>query len=243
MVCQDLPDYTRKMIIEYTGGFMGLEELAVRLGSIVPWDMRGNVVFMEDFETEETEWDKTEVKAGDSVTRQTRRKWSGNWAMKMVTSDVNNAETRLYRDIAHPGDTKVAIFSRIAFDRDLRDLRFGFLEHKGVPLNRFFLRYQLQTTELSIHIEPDIWEVIDDSLNFEPTTYIWLPICLTVNLETSKYDKLRMGSHEYDISAYGPDIGVINRTPLLRPYVYNHEIDDVGATIYVDDIVLVKNVP
>ena len=32
MACKDLPDHTRKVIIEYTGGFIGLEELAARLG-------------------------------------------------------------------------------------------------------------------------------------------------------------------------------------------------------------------
>lgn len=46
MPIKDLPDYTREMVIKYDAGFIGLEELAYRLKSIVPWDLRGNVIFM-----------------------------------------------------------------------------------------------------------------------------------------------------------------------------------------------------
>ena len=53
MVQKDLPDYTREMILRYEGGFVGLEELAARLKSIVPWDLKGNILLLEDFESEE----------------------------------------------------------------------------------------------------------------------------------------------------------------------------------------------
>lgn len=240
---KDLPDYTRKMVIEYTGGFVGLEELAARLKSIVPWDLRGNVLLMEDFETEETEWVFTDTGGASAVTRQSRHKHSGNWAIKLFVDDVADAKAFIQRYIAYPGAVKCGLFCRAKFNEDAQDLRLAGEFWDGTDRYNPVAKYDRANTTLSIW-DNTLGEVpLDTALSIAHSALIWVPWLITFNLKTGLWDKIRFADMEYDISAYS-----MTTTPVIRAkygiaHVSGRVIGTTGFTMYVDDIVLVKNMP
>jgi len=190
------------MTIIYSGGFAGLEELAARLGSIVPHDLRGNVIFMEDFETEETEWTLDEDGGDSLASRQTRRKYQGNWAMKLLADDVANAYAGMSRLIHIPGLAKYAQYGRFLWDENLQRVRFR--NHFLVEGVNYYvgMRYSLPTTTLEIESGDDAWVSVATDLSIGEGTAVWYPITLIYDLSTLKYDKLKIAEYEYDISAY-----------------------------------------
>jgi hypothetical protein len=231
------------MIIKYTGGFIGLEELAVRLGFIGPWDLRGNVVLMEDFESEETEWfDGSD--AGCSAARSSRHKFSGDWAAKLYSTDISNRIAAFSRPFYFPGLSKYALFGRFCWDPNM----------VGVSLNAFFygahgvytavVRYSLMTTTLSVFTTGAAYYEVDTVLSLSTDTFCWFPIMVTFDLNTGYYDKLYIAEQEYDISTvplyYAA--GAANPIGLL---MISTEGGTGGTpfTVYVDDIIVVKNVP
>jgi len=240
---KDLPDYTRSMTIEYTGGFMGLEELATRLGFIAPWDVHGNLVMMEDFETEETEWTLHADLFGSTCTRQTRRKWSGDWSIKMVI--VNNIAAGCYvsRDLCAPPLVKYGLFARIAWDEFVKRVILG------ITLQRDGWQYPVQvgynaiTEELDLYDPDGIATVFARGVSLKYVDFIWYPWLITFDLANLRYDKFYLAEREYDLSSYIIDATEVVEEDYSEPSVNAENIAGVGFTCYVDDIVLVKNVP
>lgn len=198
----DLPDYTRRITHIYTGGFIGLEELAVRLGSIVPYNLQGNVIFMEDFETEETEWTLDEDGGDSLASRQTRQKYQGNWAMKLLADDVASAYAGMSNLIHIPGLAKYGQYGRFKWDENLQRLRFR--NHFLVEGVNYYvgMRYSLPTTTLEVESGDDTWVPVATNLSIGEGTAVWYPITLTYDLVNLLYDKLKIAEYEYDISAY-----------------------------------------
>jgi len=240
----DLPDFTRKMVIEHTGGFVGLEELATRLGFIAPFDLRGNVVLMEDFETEETEWEFFEETANDLVERVSRRKWSGNWSIHFHTDTVLNAYTSAVRRIYYSGKSKYGLFARAALSMRTDEVQLWVLFHNGERSYKVGVKYSRPLTTLTILDFNGADTIIDDDLLIFQPDPEWLPILLIFDLVTQKFDKLYFGGIEYDIS--GLDI-VDGPSPGFPYTLLGFEASRIAGwaafDTYWDDIILVRNVP
>ena len=242
-MCMDLPDYTRKVIIEYTGGFIGLEELATRLGFIAPFNLQGNLVMMEDFETEETEWDLTDVGVACTSTRVSRRKWSGNWSIEHVIAAAIGRHASIHRVIHFPGVVKYGLFGRFCWTDDFQNNQFGVEFDDGTYRYNVGMGYNLVTTSVGYLDDTGNITVIDATLDLGYAGYVWYPFMLTFDLNTLLYDKLWIADREYDISG-----AIVRRRGFVTPQraTISHggvTLAAAGFTMYADDIVLVKNVP
>ena len=239
MVCQDLPDYTRKMIIEYSGGFIGLEELATRLGFIAPFNLQGNLVMMEDFETEETEWAFTANTANDLVERVSTTKWSGNWSIHIHTDGIATAEAWAHRDFYYPGLLKYGFFCRAKWDTNLCVMQIDISFQSPTHFYSIFINYNLLLPRLTVVDIGGAGVVCSTTL-----TAIWFPIYLTFDLSTMRGDKLFFAGFEFDISTLGLTAVAVPASPYTRiRFGTEHVAGGVAHDTWWDDIVLTKNVP
>lgn len=240
---KDLPDYTREMVIRYEGGFIGLEELAARLGSIVPWDMKGNIVLMEDFESELTEWTLSATGTEAVATRQSRHKFSGDWAIRLEPGTGVSDWAYLCRDVYYPGLTKYAIFTRIAWASATInwELRATF-EDMGVE-TWASIKYDLSAQTLSVKTESGVWQEIATGVIISSDTFVFHPILLIVDLVNNRYDKLYLDDTEYDLSTYTLSSADNLARTRLEVLVATYGPFPSGYPIYVDDIIIAKNVP
>ncbi len=243
MAHKGLREYTRGMIIKYTGGFMGLEELAARLGSIVPWDMKGNIVLMEDFESEETEWTDESSGGTSSATRSSRHKYSGDWAIKLYVNGDENAYARITRYFHYPGLLKYGLFAR--FGAPLVTLELNLFAAFYTGSKRWFVdvTYDTEDHTLSV-ISPAGGKHIVAS-NFRPFSgvFLWFPVLVTFNLATGYYDKLYFADREYDLSSVALPYTATTAYPAACIEVNALNYVAYEWTAYVDDIIIAKNVP
>lgn len=243
MPTRGYPDFTQAVTHILTGGFAGLEELAARLKSIVPWDMKGNIVLMEDFETEETEWILDEDGGSSLASRQTRHKYSGDWAIKLLADDVADAYASMTRYLHHPGNSKYAFFCRIGCDWHAKEWElgvtfdlFGVRTYANVKFSRGAPLVQIKTSA-------GAWQAILTTFRLEDANYIFHPLLLILDLTTSKYSKLYLDDVEYDLSTYSLSTIDNLAEKYLSIAVTNRAVEGTGSTIYVDNIVIAKNVP
>jgi len=243
MAVKDLPDYTREMIIKYTGGFIGLEELAARLGSIVPWDMKGNIVLAENFESELTDWYDGSDELGSTALRSSRHKYSGDWSVKLYNVGGADTEAILYRYFHFPGTTKYAAFTRFGWDEKCRKLLLHIRLYTGLKEFQIQVTYDLPTTTLSVLTTGDIDYEVTTSLTLSQSVVTWYPVLITFDLNTGYYDKLYVGDTEYDISSialYYTEGGADPQGYIIVGALMGNA---VPFTAYVDDIIIAKNVP
>jgi len=239
----DLPDYTREMVLKGAAGFTGLEELAARLGSIVPWNMLGNIVLMEDFESEETEWNDNSAGGSSTTSRSSRHKYSGDWALKLYCANIAYARALSWRYLAFPGLSKYAVFTRFAWNETASVLRLYLTLRSGT--SEFYPRvaYDLLNTTLKVMSTGQLYHNVDTDLELGLSSYVWYPILVTFDLNTGYYDKLYITDLEYDISdvpLYSTSLGL---TPFAAIGVSAESIPANEFTAYVDDIIIAKNVP
>jgi len=239
----DLPDYTKEVTLKWSGGFVGLEELATRLGFPGPYNLQGNVVLMENFESEETEWTDATDSLGSASSRSSRQKYSGDWSLKLSVVNVLNAYAARYRDIGFPGVSKYGLFTRFAWMDDLQRIWIDISFSSNGDLYQAYLRYTLPTTTLEILTPTDPWYSVATDLELGRPTYTWYPILLTFNLETGYYGKLYFAHQEYDISSKKLGSAGYFTTPYCRILIGAARTAAAIFTVYVDDIIVVKNVP
>lgn len=239
----DLPDYVSEMVVKHTGGYIGLEELAARLGSIVPWDLKGNIVLIEDFESELTDWADYSEGEGFSAARSSRHKYSGDWSVKLTVPAAGGSLARLVKFLHYPGLLKYGAFVRWCWNEDCQVIRLMIELDSGTKEYYIEVAYDLPNTTLKVLTTGDVYSVIDSAFTLSPEGYTWYPILVTFDLEDEVYNKLYIGNVEYDLSAIpllvkaeGANQGGLVGLIAAR---------DTGIAFdsYVDDIVLAKNVP
>jgi len=239
----DLPDYTREMVLTGTAGFTGLEELAARLGSIVPWDVKGNIILMEDFESELTEWtDDSDV--GCSATRSSRHKYSGDWAVKLYQPAGLAAGTpSLYRYFHFPGTTKYAAFARFYWDAGGKTSWLWVKLRNGTTEFYIEVDFYYLTSTLSVITTGGAYYDITAAVGLLPPGNAWFPVLVTFDLESGYYNKLYVGDTEYDISSVALYSTPLVSYPSGSIGVQANTVSEGSTTTYVDDIIIAKNVP
>ena len=240
---KDLPDWTRQVVIRYEGGFVGLEELAARLGSIAPWDLKGNIVLMEDFETELTEWSDDSDGLGSTATRVSEHKYSGGYSVKLTIGSGAAWYAMLGHPFHYPGMSKYGAFARFCIDSTCRTIGLEVALGTGTKWYYPWWRYDRLNKTLKVLTTGNVYQNIDTVLIMPGTVYLWHPVLITFNLNTGYYDKLYFGSKEYNIAS----IPLYSLTSTAAPggYIAPEALrEDSGVfSAYVDDIILVKNVP
>lgn len=243
MTVTDLPDYTSEIAIRHLGGFIGLEELATRLGFIAPFDLRGNVVLMEDFESELTEWADESDGAGCTATRSSRHKYSGDRAVKLLNAGGAGKYAIITRYLAFPGVNKQVAFARFCADEDIQLIALFLRWRTGARDVIVEAKYNHLLDKLTIETSDAEDYVVATELNLTLGTHTWFPFYFTYDLSTGYYGKVSIMDREFDVSTIPINIGaaVTSRYGLIEAYA---EATQTGAfTVYVDDIVLAKNVP
>jgi hypothetical protein len=240
---RDLPDWTRQVTIIYEGGFIGLEELAARLGSIVPYDLRGNIVLMEDFESELTEWtDSSDV--GCSTVRSSRHKFSGDWSVNLYYPSALGLKTSILSRYFHfPGTTKYAAFARFCWDTGSRQIWHGLIFENGETEFTILVDYDQGTSTLSIITTGGAYHNVDTALDLHPADYAWFPMLVTFDLASGYYDKLYVADKEYDISSVALYSTAYVAAPSGYVEIGVYQSSEGVRNTYIDDIIIAKNVP
>jgi len=237
------PDYITPVTHVTVEGLAGLEELAARLSSIVPWDMEGNVVLMEDFETELTDWTDTSSGGTSSAARSSRHKYSGDWSVKLDVAGAAVTYATIRRLLHYPGLLKYALFGRFCFDEDAEYIELGAELNTGEEEYVAYAKYDRANETLEVYSTGEAYVSAGTPPALSQATPVFYPLLLTLDLATGYYDKLYLGDTEYDISTIPLWRETNDDPPRGKLFAKAGTVATAVFTAYVDDIVLAKNVP
>jgi hypothetical protein len=240
---KDLPDYTTQVILRYEGGFIGLEELAARLGAVPPWNLRGNLVFMDGFEAELTDWHDEGTVAG-MITRTTRHKFSGDWSVKLSISISESTNYGVIRRYFHyPGDGKQALFMRLGWDDDLQIFLVRGNLYTGSRELVFELGYNLETGELVVLTTGDTYYPVATGLYRGVGEVVFFPILLEFDTENEVYGTLYFADKQYDLSSVPLMAGDSSSRPQATLDIFPYgETAENTFDIYLDCVAWTKNI-
>jgi len=220
-----------------------LGELAARLGSINTHDRRGNVIWMDDFESSLNKWDVSMTAgsaargAGVSITNEYAR--NGAFSAKLLTGDVQWDEISIDHIMAYTTISKIGFEFSIRREAGLPPLYIFFGGYDGLHTFQSALYWKLG--DLSYLGADNAYHALD--LYHYWVAYFFFTIKLVIDLKTAKYVRLIINNVSYDLSArsfYWVDTphtpALIPMVKILTPGVYN-------CPAYIDDIIITQNEP
>jgi len=236
------PDWSTGGQISTVHTVEDLGELAARLGSIVTFDRRGNVIWMDDFESGIEKWMPVEGDAGAALVWSSEHARNGGFSAKLSTDDDTDDDAVMLTALPYP------VLSRIGYE-------FSFLRDNYLKTLR--LRIELSTDVETLYAEIEwtaatgIWLYVDDTgfYNLTPPTEfpieysIFNTVKLVADYVKKEYVRLIVNNTVFDLSGKTLWSGL----PLTDPSIIMNIIivtssNDV-ATLYTDDVIITQNEP
>lgn len=218
-------------------------DLAVRLGSIVEYDRRGDIVFLDDFEEAILKWLPTA--AGDGYVRldSTFAK-SRSQSVKLYTDDGAASTASIGKYFVVQGVLRVGV--EISFIDLTDDCDFYFLIHywDGTTSHRGRLFFDHSTRICYIEDTAGAnWVEIFNYGALRREHQLFYPIKLVVDFVNDTYLRLLFGTEEYNLEGYG----LVTFGGAGGKYFYTlFQLENTAAVhnqCWVDDFILTTNEP
>lgn len=237
------PDYGMYSVKEVGGSLADMADLAVRLGSIVEYDRRGDIIFLDDFEELILKWNTPVTGVGYVRLDSTIAK-SGSQSVKLYT-DAGGADTAaLAKYFVVLGVLRVGIEISLSDLTDDADFIFHMTYWDGTTSWRARLWFDHSATTFYVFDEiRDDWVEVVNYGSLRRGAKLFFPIKLVMDFVNHTYLRVMIGGSEYDLSAYTfQPIGGAGGIYLLTQFTLLNTAA-VNNQCWVDDFILTMNEP
>ena len=220
-----------------------LGELAVRLGSIVSFDRRGDVVWMDGFEDGILKWVTLASGTGAAVAVSPEKARNGGHSAKLTTgsSGIYTAEITHYSPF--PLLSKFGIEMHATINDDLSALYLTLDIFDGSDMIRAQIAYEPSTNKLYYQNSAGAMVEFASGVDLYAYDYLFHAFKLVVNGVDEEYVRLIVDGTEYSLA----DIAVRKTTNATGAHleVRITAVGDSGGnySIYVDDVIITQNEP
>jgi len=219
-------------------------ELAARLGSIVTFDRRGDIVWLDNFEGDVDKWGQFPDGVGSEIVISPDAARNGSFSGKLTTGNLENDSCRIRHYSPLPATSRIGFEISFTSNNDLKILHFIQTVYDGSYEHTAKLQYFPATDVLYYlnHLNAPV--VLATDLILSPFNYVFHTIKIVIDLDTYKYVRAILDEVEYDMSAFGYYHPV---EPAVEPH-WEQEIlittgVDSNESIHIDDAIATQNEP
>jgi len=236
------PDWGTYAPVSTIYSIQDLGELAARLGSIVTFDRRGNVFFVDDFESGIECWYYS-GSPGYTVLWSPAQHKSGGFSLELTPPVGANNYAYAYRFFPYPSKSRLG--TEISFNLGgwIQELDFEVRVYDGVYWYQPYIRFFPETKTWQYHGDDGLYH------DLSPTTGLIVGVMfhtfkLVYDLVTGKYARLIIDTTTFDMSAlnmYKTDApGELPSTSLLCRVI---DSTTYLSKEWLDDLILTQNEP
>jgi len=218
-------------------------DLAVRLGSIVEYDRRGDIVALDDFEDTILKWSLLSSPGGSAVLDSTVAK-SGSQSVKIISGNVIGRLSNIHKSFIFQGAPQIGIEVSLCDPSNGADFYFHISHWDGVNGQRAQVWYD-RSVGLLYAEYPVIgaWTPIANIGILRRNEHLFYPIKLVVDFSTGFYKRLLFSDTEHDLSTIAiPPIGLAGADYLSAQIMCVSAIA-AEQTLWVDNFILTQNEP
>ncbi len=234
------PDFGMYAAKSTVGSMADNAELAARLGSIVTFDRKGDVMWFDNFEDNINKW----VVIGSAVlSAETAR--NGGLSCKMETVAVEGAQVLITKTLPFPVHSRIgAELSLCHWLALVAEYRLNlYIYEPDLTTRRASWRYYPQTTDLQILDDALGWVSLGIPTRLQREFTLFHTIKIVGDFNTDRYVRLILDETTYDLSAYTMPLGGHAADPRLSMNFMIEARDDVAQSCYVDDVIFTQNEP
>ena len=237
------PDWWGSEPSETTFQVQDVGELAARLGSIDTFDRRGNVVFIDSFESGCAPYLTDAGRPGSAVVLSAITARSGAYSCKMTTGAVANAYARVARFQSYPALSKYGLEVAFTSDDNAVDIQISLNIYDGVNVNTFAVKYLPASDKWQYLNAAGGWTDLATGVDLFPHFNHFHVAKLVVDLDLKKYFYFLWDSDEVGMSTIAGHQVASGLSPQIAANIHLHGGAGAAATIYVDDVIITQNEP
>lgn len=235
------PDYGTQGPVSTVHSIQDMGELAARLGSIDTFDRRGNVIFMDDFESGLSQWLLGEAGAGE-LNWNGQYSRNGGFSCQIKTDPTLGFEAWITKYIKFRLISLMGIEFSVSSGGNWQYLTLDLLFQLAAEYVVAAIRYNHSTGKIEYSTGIAAWANIpniDFAASIIPQNFD--TIKLVVDSVNRKFKRLILNSQEFDISTLDCYSVAAGGLPSLASTIIL-STDGVGAAIaYIDDVIVTQN--
>lgn len=236
----DFGMYTQK---KTTYGLADMGELVARLGSIVTHDRRGDVIFLDDFESDIVKWGATLGGVGAAAVMSPEAARSRAFSAKLVTGDADGDATYIETWNPYPVLGKFGLEVSISIGGLIENVQITFQVYDGTNYHLGDVYFAPQTNRLTILDGATGLPVLIDTVDLYETFVLFHTFKVVCDFQANQYVRLILNDIEYDISGYALFTFGSGIAAHLRAVVLAENFAAGNHHIYVEDVIITQNEP
>lgn len=220
-----------------------MADLAVRLGSIVEYDRRGDIIFLDDFEGVALDWATPGFPANAITIFNSVYPFMGSQCLRLTTTNVALSYTGIVRSLGSLGSNRVGLeisFSSVGANIDLiLEIRF----RAGGAIKTAGIRIAPADLMASYLIGIGIWADLQVLPALPNVDGYYSTVKFVVDFNTDRFVRLLVNSTEWDISAFPVIVlggGVVDD---IRITIQTLNRAAIGEDAYLDNFILTQSEP
>lgn len=237
------PDWLLTSATRQTFPLTDLGELAARLGSIVTFDRRGDVVFLDGFEDGLIKWSQATSGTGAAVAVDTANARNGAQSIKLT----GGSDTGRSAQITHRQPVQllgsVGVEVSFYYDSQNDNLSIQVTLNDGQGTWDFEVRYTQSTSLLEYLDSGGAFQTLDDSKVLTQLSKQFHTLKVVLDMSTMTYRRVLLDSSAYDLSGIGGSAGVVGNSPEVTATVRQLSRAGSNDALYVDDAIFTQNEP
>lgn len=219
-------------------------ELAARLGSIVTFDRRGNVVWLDDFEDNIDKWQILVVGGigGEAVLSNARAR-KGALSARLTTGNVIDASVELQTVFYYPVFSNLGFEISFIYNGNMSEYRWLFQVNDGTHYTLAEVRLNPATNALEINDHILGWVALAPTPTLRPHFYAFNTLKIVQNPKTRKYIRLILNEVEYILDGYDLVYALFPQPANLMASVLVTTGVAANEVAYFADAIITQNEP
>jgi len=222
---------------------LDIGELAARLGSINTFDRRGNVIWLDDFETNLKHWYSSAAPLWTGIEKSDEAARNANYSCKLTTPTAIDTVRYIGKYLPLPTLSKIGFEFSYAMYLDIKYIycKLSFLHTTGK--NEFALRYDRYNRTLAYLNSSGSYTDLSGTPSHNMLYHAWNTIKLVVDYKTKKYVRALLNSFSWDLKDIAGDSDTAYYTPSLwiETRIQNRSAGE--HYVYIDDAIITQNEP
>jgi len=237
------PDFGPYAVKQVTASLADMGELAVRLGSIDSYDRRGNVVYLDDFESPILRWDAAGFPAGYSIYLDSTNVKAGAQSVYLIPAAGIDSSALISKYFTTLGSLRTGLELSFCYLPDKAFLGFYLTNYSLAGMHYAFAVIDSVKEELSIYLGDSTWQKIADVNPVHPYRHKFIPVKLVADFATGKYVRLLYGNTEYDISSYAIPFTAGEQVPKINAQIIVSNQTAAQQDVWIDDVIITEEEP
>lgn len=226
-----------------TYGLDDMGELAVRLGSPVTYDRRGDVIWMSAFDVGIGDVFPREGVAGDDISLYVGYARQGPYCVRLTNNNISGSRCSVTKYIPYPVAAGIGFEYSFSLSADVLYLRNAIAGNDGVRNHYGWVRYNHVDKTMEYLDENNAWQTFATGLMLEVSVIIVHTMKLVINFDEQKYVRCLLDDQEYDLSEYSYRVVGGVETQFLAGEVRLWAVANDTESLDVDVFILTQNEP